>query len=346
MDRRDFVKTTTAGMGALAAGLGIKNPTAVMAAGPGAAAAASSEEKIGRPVRVVSIGVKKGRSLEEVAELVDKEGSRGADLIALPETFRGQDEKTQEPIEGPTVSTLAPLAKKHRTYIVCPIDLTEGGRRFNSAVLLDRAGQAVCTYNKLYPVWQVECLNKPPVQPGEGVTVYQTDFGRIGLAICFDVNWAPLWEGMSNLGAELVVWPSAYSAGRSLQARAINYNYYIVSSTWVPDCLIYDLDGELLVHDKNNQGNGTNVTRTTLDFDRCIFHQDLNIHKRDKLIKEHGEDIALEKWLEMEGWFVLKAKRPGVSARQLAREYGLEELRPYLNRSRSEIDKVRGWQFA
>jgi predicted amidohydrolase len=347
MDRRDFVKTTTAGMGALAAGLAIKNAKTGLAAEPGIAATAPSEEKIGRPVRVVSIGFKNGRPLEEIAELVDKEGSRGTDLIALPETFRGQGDKTQEALDGPTVSAIAPLAKKHRTYIVCPIDRTEGGRRFNSAVLLDRGGQVVCIYNKLYPVWQWECLKKPPVHPGEGIAVYQTDFGRIGMAICFDVNWAPLWKGMSNLGAELVVWPSAYSAGRSLQARAITYNYYIVSSTWVPDCLVYDIDGEQLIYDKDSQGNHTNVTRVTLDFDRCIFHQDLNVpEKLDKLIKERGDDIAQEKWLAMEGWFVLKAKRPGISARQLAREYGLEELRHYINRSRSEIDKCRGWQFS
>ncbi len=347
MDRRGFVKRTTAGMGALAVGLGMKDSQASSAPASETAASVTSEEKTGRPVRVVSIGFTQGHRLEEIAELVDTEGSRGADLIALPETFRGQDEKSQEPLDGPTIATIARLARKHRTYIVCPIDRIEGERRFNSAVLLDRDGQVACIYNKLYPVWQWECLKKPPVHPGEGLSVYPADFGRIGLAICFDVNWAPLWEGLSNLGAELVVWPSAYSAGRSLQARAISYHYYIVSSTWVPDCLVYDIDGEQVAYDKNNQGNGKNVTRITLDLDRCIFHQDLNLpDKRDRLIRERGEDIEQEKWLPMEGWFVLKAKRPGISARALAQEYGLEELRPYINRSRCEIDKCRGWQFS
>jgi predicted amidohydrolase len=215
--------------------------------------------------------------------------------------------------------------------------------------LLDRKGQVASIYNKLYPVWDGECVMPPPqkpVSPGEEVTVHQADFGRIGFAICFDVNWNGLWERMPNLGAELVVWPSAYSAGRSLQAWAIAYNYYIVSSTRVPDCLVFDIDGELLVHEKNNQGNGVNITRITLDLDRCIFHQDLNLpEKRDKLLKEHGDDVAQEKWLPMEGWFVLKAKRPRVSARELARQYGMEELAHYINRSRCEIDKCRSWEF-
>jgi len=115
----------------------------------------------------------------------------------------------------------------------------------------------------------------------------------------------------------------------------------------VPDCRVYDMDGAELVHELNNRGDNTNVARVTLDMDRCIFHQDLNRPaKLAKLLKEHGEDVVEDKWLPMEGWFVLKAKRPGVSARELARQYGLEELRHYINRSRCEIDKCRGWVFS
>ena len=218
MDRRQFVKSSTAGMGALAAGIGIKNADGSSAAGSGAVPVVA-DNQVGRPVRVVSIGFTQGHSLDEIGDLVDQEGARGADLIALPETCRGQNEKSLETLDGPTITAIARLARKHQTYIVCPIDRKEGEKRFNSAVLLDRKGQVVSTYNKLYPVWQEECAKQPAVNPGEGSTVHQTDFGRVGFAICFDVNWGPLWERLSNQGAELVIWPSAYSAGRSLQAR-------------------------------------------------------------------------------------------------------------------------------
>ncbi len=332
-------------MSTLASGLSIGAVNANSVEPP--STASLTEEKIGRPVRVVSIGLTPKRPLEEIAGLVDEEGARGTDLVILPETWRGQDEKSMESLEGATVAAMARLAKIHKTYIVCPIDRKEGERRYNSAVLLDRQGEVVSIYNKLYPVWQWECVKQPPVEPGDRVTVHQADFGRIGLAICFDVNWASLWEGLANQGAELVIWPSAYSAGRALQAHAISHHYYVVSSTWVPDCLAYDIDGEQLVYERNNRGNGTNVTRVTLDLDRCIFHQDNNLpEKRDRLLKERGEDIQQEKWLPMEGWFVLKPKRPQVSAREVARQYGLEELRLYINRSRCEIDKCRGWEFS
>ncbi len=284
--------------------------------------------------------------LEWIANRVDQEGAAGADIIALPETCRGLNEKSAEPLDGPTVSAMSRLAAKHRTYVVCPIHRKDGKQSYNSVVLLDRQGRVACIYDKLYPVWQPECLDQS-VSPGRNACVHQADFGRVGFAICFDVNWPAIWEQMSNQGAELVIWPSAYSAGRSLQAQATNYNYYVVSVTWVPDCLVFDLDGQQLVYDKNNRGDDSNVTRITLDLDRCIFHQDLNYpDKVAKLVKEHAEDVEQEKWMAMEGWLVLRAKRPGVSARELARSYGLEELRHYINRSRCEIDKCRGWEFS
>jgi len=68
--------------------------------------------------------------------------------------------------------------------------------------------------------------------------------------------------------------------------------------------------------------------------------------KLAKLLKERVDDVEREKWLPKEGWFLLKAKRPGISARALARQYGLEERRPYINRTRCDVDKARGWQFS
>jgi predicted amidohydrolase len=346
VNRRDFLKGSAAGASALAAGLTGSADTASNAQLAGSGEAKSPANTIGRPVRVVSIGFHAGRPLEEIVQLVDGQGAQGADIIAIPETCRGLNEKTREPLDGPTVSAMARLARKHRTYIVCPIDRQDRERHFNSAILLDRAGKVVCIYDKIFPVWQQECVPLGVV-PGKEVRVYETDFGRVGFAICFDVNWAPLWKRLSDHGAELVIWPSAYSAGRSLQAQAILYNYYIVSATWWPDCHVFDIDGQLMLHDEHNLDSKTNITRVTLDLDRCVFHQDLNYpDKLKKLLAERGDDVEQEKWLPLEGWFVLRAKKPGVSARKLAAEYGLEELRHYINRSQCEIDKCRGWEFS
>lgn len=297
------------------------------------------KEEIGRPVRVVSLSFR-NRDMQEIATLVADEASKGADIIVLPEMWRGDAVET---LEGPTITRFAFLARKHGTYIVCPIYRKDGERkRLNSAVLLDRQGEIVGVYDKVYPYWNEFNLD-PPVEIGKKVPVYETDFGRLGMAMCFDVNFPEVWKQLADHGAELVVWPSAYSGGICLQAHAINHHFYIVTSTLVGDCSVYDITGKEILYEKSS---GVNISRCTLDLDRGIYHQNYNIEKRDKLLREQGHCVEEELFMEREQWFVLKAKQPNISARGLARRYGLEELRDYLARSRREIDKLRGCKIA
>lgn len=293
--------------------------------------------QIGRPVKIVSLSFY-DKPLDEIAVQVNAEGARGVDLIALPETWNMQYKNQPETLDDPTVTAMTELAARHRTYIVCPIDRQEGDRRVNSAVIIDRVGRIVCVYDKVYPYWSEYDLT-PCVQPARsGPPVYTADFGRIGMAVCFDVNFPSVWQALADQGAELVIWPSAYSAGTSLQAHALNHHYSIVTSTYTKDCIVYDITGEEILYEKSDD---LNISRLTLDLDRGVYHENFNMTKRDQLLAEHSEDVEMEQWLPREQWFVLRAKRPGVSARQLAHHYGLEELRDYLTRSRQAIDQMR-----
>lgn len=347
MRRRTFL--TRAAMGVTAFGTGVwpapgtERRTTGETGGAAAPPAADAAASVGRPVRIVSIGFQGANiSLEQIVKHVDEEGARGTDVIALPETCRGQNASSEEPSNGPTVTAMAALAAKHRSYIVVPIDRRDQQKRLNSVVLLDRAGHVASVYDKLFPYWEEYALN-PPVSPGDATQVYEADFGRMGFATCFDANFPEVWKRLSEQQAEVVIWPSAYSAGSSLQAHAINHHYYIVTASATPDCIAYDVTGERLLYES---AKGVNVSRVTLDLDRGIYHENFNLDKRDLLLREHDQDVFQEKGMGLEQWFVLKAKRPGVSARALARQYGLEELRHYLERSRLAIDKLRGWEFA
>jgi predicted amidohydrolase len=348
MNRRIFLRNAAIGMSTLA-DIGLtglkaeeldpKRPEV----DPGKSAKDIWGDGVGRPVRVASIGFRGRVPLEKMASLVDEEGARGTDIIVLPELSRGLDKGSQEPLHGPTVTAMSALAKKHKTYIACPIDRRDGSRRLNSVVLLDRSGMVVCVYDKVFPYWS-EYNVQPAVDPGNTVHVHQADFGPVGFATCFDANFPEVWKDLSDKGAELVIWPSAYSAGMSLQAHAINHHYYIVTCSQTPDCIVYDITGERILHEA--AAKDFNISRVTLDLDRVVFHENFNLPKRDKLLSERPQDVTQESWLRLEQWFVLRAKRPGVSARDLAREYGLEELRHYLDRSRVAIDQRRGWEFA
>src|SRR5439155_4956616 len=120
------------------------------AAGDALLAADEPADKIGRPVRVVSLAYKgHERPLENVVQFVDTEGSRGADIIVLAETWQGLNATSEETLDGPAITAMGALAKKHRTYIVCPIDRRDGAHRLNSCVLHDREGYVAAVYNKV-----------------------------------------------------------------------------------------------------------------------------------------------------------------------------------------------------
>ncbi len=287
----------------------------------------------GRPVRVVSLSFYP-RSYETITEIVDAEDLRGVDLVVLPETWTGNE---PERLDGPALTAMVTLAKKHRMYIASPVYRLVEGQRFNSTILIGRKGEICGIYNKIFPYWD-EFKLMPPSRPGSKPVVYETDFGKLGVATCFDANFPEVWQGLADAEAELVVWSSAYSGGRTLATHAITHHYYVVTSTWTQDCLVYDITGDVLLDEKRED---INVSRITLDLDRGIYHVNFNMDKLERLLQEHGDEVEREMSLEREEWFVLKARRPGVSARGLAREYGLEELREYIRRSRREISKMR-----
>jgi predicted amidohydrolase len=298
-----------------------------------------ASEKTGRPVRIVSLCFH-GNDFLEILEIVDQEGAKGTDIIVLPETWRG--DQLVETVEGESIAELSLLAKKHKTYIISPIERKKGAYRYNTAILIDRNGKVLGNYNKVYPYWSEFDLN-PPVQPGKnGVPVFDTDFGKIGLAICFDANFPEVWQALRDKGAEVVFWSSAYSAGLQLQAYALLHHYYIVTSTYSKDCQVYDITGERILDEKS--ANIT-VARITLDLDRGIYHENFNMEKLEKLLNAHGEEVEKEVSMPREQWFVLRAKKPGVSARELAKKFGMEELTDYQDRSRREIDKKKGFNF-
>ncbi len=289
------------------------------------------------PVRVVSIGVKAGTEEEAALRLLEAEAKRGADLILLPEIWTSQEKGIPRPPEDPIIERVRAIARENHVNVIYPLDRRDGPKRRNTALFIDRSGSIKASYDKIYPYWSELTLARP-VDPGDQVVVVDSDVGRVGLAICFDVNFPTVWERLSELDAQIVAWISAYSAGSSLQAHALNHNYYVVTATQYPDCSLFDITGEELLHE---EGVETNVTRMTIDLDRCVFHENFNMEKRDRLLAEHPDEVEMEKWLRREQWFVLRSRRARSSARELARQYEMEGLSHYKRRSRLQIDEIR-----
>ena len=157
----------------------------------------------GRQVRVAAICIGFGGNHDEKLKLavdhLHTAGHAGVDIACLPEEFGGT---TAEPIPGPTTQAIARLAKQYHMYVICPIREQAGDEQYNTAVLIDRQGQVIGKYRKVFVFWGegLHCSR-------EGAKVFETDFGKIGLLTCFDLNFPELWQQCNALDADIVVVP-------------------------------------------------------------------------------------------------------------------------------------------
>jgi hypothetical protein len=279
-----------------------------------------------RPVRIISLGF---RNIPEkqVWDTLLAEAMYKPDLVVLPEAWLGDDypmDKCEQ-----VLHKAAEIASKLNAYLVCPLyHLIGSGKCRNSAFLLDRQGNLIHTYDKIFPYW-MEFTSTPPCEPGGNIQVIETDFGRVAAVICFDVNFPAVWQKMERDGAELVLWPSDYSAGRALQAHAVTHHYYIASATRYPDSVVFDISGDEMSF---RTGEGIVVNRTVLDMDRTIFHENFNLDKCKKLLAKYP-GIGVEKQFPREQWFILASQNDRTSVKKAAREFEMEDLRSYIRRS-------------
>jgi beta-ureidopropionase len=287
----------------------------------------------GRPVKVAAIVIGTGgeheKKLKLAIEQLQTAGTNGVDIACLPELFSG---RTAEPIAGPTTKAIGELARKHRMYVICPIrEQAANNRQYNTAVLLDRNGKIAGYYRKVFPVWG------EGVRAGEeGVKVFDTDFGRIAILICFDANFDELWQEAEHRGAEIVFWPSAYGGGLPLNGYAMIHNYDVVAVGWGT---MIDRFGK---NEENVEQPRPQQFVATFDLDVTIIHKDFNAEKYARLVREHRDEVEeMPNIGPMEGWHVLRAIKPGVHVRELCKQYEIETLREYRHRSREQINELR-----
>ncbi len=207
-----------------------------------------------RQARVVSVNLRprntgsREASVERFAEFIDRNVSAEADLIVLPEgiTVVGSGQSyaaVAEPIPGPTTHRLGELARAKSAYIVAGIYEREGPAVYNVAVLLDRQGAVVGKYRKVYlPREEFE----GGITPGVDYPVFDTDFGKVGLMICWDVQYADPARALALRGAEMILMPIWGGNETLAAARAIENHVFLVASGYDHPTYVIDPMGEML----------------------------------------------------------------------------------------------------
>ena len=186
-------------------------------------------------------------NMDRFAVLIAEAAERGADIVTLPEgiTLAGSGKtyiEVSEPVPGPTTEFLGEVARKHGVYVVAGILEREGEIVYNTAVLLDREGKVAGSYRKVsLPREEYD----GGVTPGDSFPTFETDFGRIGIMICWDVTFPEPARRLASNGAEIILMPIWGGNTTLARARAIENQIYLVSSSYDMETGIFDKEGNL-----------------------------------------------------------------------------------------------------
>jgi len=192
-------------------------------------------------------------NLLEAAGLIGNAAEAGAELIVLPENFAMMGMKSadvlkvmEQPGSGLMQDFLAAQAKKYGIWLVggtVPLSSSDEKRVRQSCLLFNDQGEQVARYDKLH-LFDVQIEESGDryhesevIEPGSEAVVVDTPFGKLGLAICYDLRFPELFRQLVDQGMEIVAVPSAFTSitGKAhweslVRARAIENLSYVVAA--------------------------------------------------------------------------------------------------------------------
>ena len=222
---------------------------------------------------------KRTDNLSRMRKMTKEAAEKGADLILFPEhaDFLGKPMSSYtESEDGQLSAILAEMASENHIYLHCGSipEKNPGGKPYNTSLFFDRNGKLAAKYRKIH-LFEVEMTDGPSVnesdviEAGNEVVTVDTDFGRVGFAICYDLRFPELFHALAEDGAGLILLASNFTAATGkahwevlLRARAIENTCYIAAANQIgekPDfasfghSMIIDPWGRILAQAKEQE---------------------------------------------------------------------------------------------
>ena len=194
-------------------------------------------------------------NLQTASQLIAEASRNGAKLIVLPEMFAIMGFTATDSVavqetfgDGKIQSFLSAQAKQHRVWIVSgtiPIKSANPNKIRAACLVYNDQGQVVARYDKAHlfdaTISATECYRESnTAEHGDELIIVQTPFGKLGLAVCYDLRFSEIFVEFFKQGVEIIAIPAAFVEKTGLahwhvllRARAIeNFSYIIGSNQW------------------------------------------------------------------------------------------------------------------
>ncbi len=165
----------------------------------------------------------KKENLKTARLMIEESVSKNADFIILPEMFNCPYsnnkfiEYGEEEQDSQTLSEISKLAKTNNIYILAgSIPEIEGNKLFNTSYLFDKHGNIIAKHRKMH-LFDIDIKGKitfkesDVLTAGNDFTIADTEFGKIGIGICYDIRFPELARIMVENGALLLIYPGAFN---------------------------------------------------------------------------------------------------------------------------------------
>ena len=269
--------------------------------------------------------------LDQVHETCERDwNGRKPDLILLPENAvtggSGLElaERCQK-FDGRIAEFFHAQATRFNSYITAPMhELGDDGLFYNSSILVNRQGNSMGAYRKLFPVIDPTYTKlEGGITPGHEAKIFDCDFGKVGFQICYDMTYNEGWQQLQNNGAELVAWLTASPQNIKVQKRALDHGYWITSSTPRNNASIIQPHTGYI---HQQIVDGTQVLVEEIDLSTLYLHWSAALRNGQAFNEAFGDDVGYM-YSEREDGGLFWSNNPQRSIGSMAEELGLLKYR-------------------
>lgn len=241
----------------------------------------------------------KYQGIEHLAEFFAEGKMKGADIVVLPEMWNCPYiaklfPEYAEDVYGDTVLAMSTLARKHNVYLVggsIP-EVDEAGKVYNTCYVFNRQGEIIGKHRKVH-LFDVNFGIKPfhesdTLTGGDEFSVIDTEWGKIGINICFDVRFPEGMRRQALAGAKMIFVPAAFMMNTgeahwnmNMRMRAVENQLFLVACAPARDEAIgYSAWGHSMVIDP--WGN----VLTDMGIEEGVAITEINLDEIDRIRAE------------------------------------------------------------
>lgn len=206
-----------------------------------------SETKLKLAVCQLKTEIQQQETMEKARRMVARAARDGANIVCLPEMFNcpyssEYFRKYAAPGHEAAVEAMSGWARENGVILVGgSVPELEGERIYNTCFVFDQQGRQIAKHRKIH-LFDVDLpgmrfKESNTFSPGEDICVFDTSYGKMGAAVCFDVRFPELFRAMANRGAQVIFLPAQFNMSTgprhwemSLRSRAVDNQVFFVGA--------------------------------------------------------------------------------------------------------------------